>query len=127
MIKFNFVKFNFVKLYFSKLLLIILFILFIFYIIDIIINRLEYFDNHFKCDTYGEICNQTDYKTDTCCSGYKCMRKPGNFNYKICVRDKNYVPKNAYIHKPSKKPFPNIPGLPALPNLFGTPESPKTP
>jgi hypothetical protein len=84
------------------IILIIILIFSIFYIFDIIIiHKFEYFNNNFKCDTYGEICNKIDHKTDTCCIGYKCMRQKGNFNYKICVNDKDYVPINAYIPKSS--------------------------
>jgi hypothetical protein len=84
------------------IILIIILIFSIFYIFDIIIiHKFEYFNNNFKCDTYGEICNKIDHKTDTCCIGYKCMRQKGNFNYKICVNDKDYVSINAYIPKSS--------------------------
>ena len=108
---------------------IILFIFFIYYIVDIIIiNKLEYFNNNFKCDTYGELCNKIDFNKDTCCIGYKCMRQPGNFNYKICVNDKDYVPTNVFVLKKTESSAsPELPGSPKLPELPGSPKLPELP
>ena len=108
-------------------ILIILFIFFIYYIIDIIIHKLEleYFNNNFKCDTNGELCNKIDFNKDTCCIGYKCMRQAGNFNYKICVNDKDYVPTNVFV--PIKTKSATSPGSPTSPTSPGSPASPGSP
>lgn len=39
------------------------------------------------CGNNGDICSINQNNISTCCKGYSCKRKPGNFNYKVCIKD----------------------------------------
>jgi hypothetical protein len=37
------------------------------------------------CGTNNDVCRVNQYGISSCCSGYTCMRKEGNFQYKVCI------------------------------------------
>ena len=39
------------------------------------------------CGNDNDICSINENNISTCCNGYSCKRNPGNFNYKVCIKD----------------------------------------
>jgi hypothetical protein len=71
-------------------LLLIILILIIFYLTEkyILKRNFEYFEklnNGLLCGTEGNVCSVDDYKTNSCCKGFDCIRPNGNYHNKICV------------------------------------------
>ena len=68
-------------------LTIIIFILF--YIFNILIrNNNEHFEleeDGLLCGTSNDICRINEMGISSCCDGFFCVRKEGNFHHKICV------------------------------------------
>jgi len=104
-----------------KIFLIIFFILFIFFIIRMMKSftssrlqwlrirdkpywdqlnqsRTEYFDKNpdgTVCGTENDICSINDETGEnSCCKNLHCIRKPGNYQYKLCSKEKSDPEKN---------------------------------
>lgn len=86
-----------------KIFLIIFLILLIFFIINNYIrllnpSRTEYFDKNpdgTVCGTENDICSINDETGEnSCCKNLHCIRKPGNYQYKVCTKENSDPEKN---------------------------------
>lgn len=71
-------------------------IFYIFYILNkyILDKSYELFNttsSGLLCGTDNNVCRINQYGTSSCCDGYTCMRKEGNFQFKVCI-DNNKLP-----------------------------------
>lgn len=87
----------------AKIFLIIFLILLIFFIINNYIrllnpSRTEYFDKNpdgTVCGTENNVCSINDETGEnSCCKNLHCIRKPGNYQYKVCTKEKSEPEKN---------------------------------
>lgn len=87
----------------AKFFLIIFFIFFILFIINNYIRmmntpRTEYFDKNSDgtvCGTENDVCSINDETGEnSCCKNLHCIRKPGNYQYKVCSKENSEPEKN---------------------------------
>ena len=79
-------------------LFIILVIFVIFFIINNYIVHIEYFEklnNGTVCGTENDICSINDETGEnSCCKNLFCIRKAGNYEYKVCSKENSELEKN---------------------------------
>jgi hypothetical protein len=48
-------------------------------------------DSNFVCGTENDVCRVDQCGNTSCCNGYKCVLPDGDYQYKICTREKRKI------------------------------------
>ena len=80
------------------LILFLVFIIIYNFIQLINLSKIEYFDKNFDgtvCGTENDICSINDETGEnSCCKNMFCIRKAGNYEYKVCSKENSEPEKN---------------------------------